>query len=219
MSSVSNLLVRADPLFTAGAGSFSSGLEQLTGDGLMDQPDALAQVMRQAVSCRWNTFDRVFLARAFAAESQEQAVLHDVALEKATLGQAARAASARTGRALLGMWSRLGDATARGYRSHPKARGHLAIVQGILCAAHGLSLDQTEHLACWAMLSQYAGAAVRLGTTGHLTAQRALLQATDWAEKLLATPVDPAQTPHAFTWLLDIAVERHGHAAQKLFAS
>jgi urease accessory protein len=216
------LLLHGDPAFASGAASFSSGLETMVADGWVTSKDELVAMMVGAIRCRWNTFDRVFLGRASRAGDQDELAEVDRELEVSMLGASARSASRRAGVALLGAWTRLGREEVARYRERVLAvgeGGHLSVAQGFVYSANGLDLRAAESLSCWAVLAGYASGAVRLGVVGHRSAQLALLEASGVIGELLASPVDPAATPCAWTPLLDIAIERHANAELRLFAS
>ena len=221
-SGVLATLLHADPAFASGASSFSSGLETLVSDGYVRTESELVGVMIDAASLRWNSFDRVFLARAFAAGDDLDRIAVDEDVERSTLGADARRASRRAGGALLGTWARLGSTEVTRYRGLVQdgtTLGHLSVAQGIVFASNGLDLAAAENLACWSVLSGFASGAVRLGVVGHRSAQTALLDAQEALAPLLATRVDPLATPMAWTPVIDIAVERHAYADMRLFAS
>lgn len=214
-------LMHADPAFAAGGGSFSSGLERLAADGWVATSDDLLARMVEAVTARWDPFDRVYLVRAFGMPPQERLAL-DLDLEASTLGHEARSASRRAGTALLATWARLGLTVAAEYReavrSHPGA-GHLAVAQAVVFDARGLSIRDAESLSCWAVLSGFASSAVRLGVIGHVGAQTALLEAHVAVAGMLEKTVSAGAEPWTFTPLHDIAIERHSLSDMKLFAS
>jgi urease accessory protein len=215
-------LLHADPAFASGASSFSSGLETLVSDGHVRTESDLVAVMVDAASQRWNSFDRVFLVRSFAASSDLGRIAVDEDVERSTLGSDARRASRRAGGALLGTWARLGRTEVTHYRElvhGGAALGHLSVAQGIVFASNGLDLASAENLACWSVLSGFASGAVRLGVVGHRSAQTALIDAQKALAPLLALPVDPLATPMVWTPVIDIAVERHAYADMRLFAS
>ncbi len=216
------MLLHADPAFASGSSSFSSGLETLVADGWVATGEQLTALMVDTIRSRWNTFDRVFLVRAWATREVADLAGIDREVEVSLLGAAARLASRRAGMALLGTWERLGQREASAYRAqlgNGSPGGHLCVAQGLVYSANGLDLAEAESLASWAVLSAYASGAVRLGAIGHRAAQVALVQAQDLVTIVLETPVDPSATPMAWTPVSDIAVERHSLSDLRLFAS
>ncbi|GAA2225517.1 hypothetical protein N1031_04510 [Herbiconiux moechotypicola] len=227
MTSSLGALLQADPAFASGATSFSSGLETLVADGFVTDADTLTRFLTDSVALRWNTFDRVVLVRSHALgldtpRSDDARLALDRETEITTPGERARSASRRAGIGLLGTWARLGSLAAARYRDLARSTtgcGHLAVAQGLVHAEQGVSLADSEAVACWALLSGQASSAVRLGVVGHRAAQTALLEARRLVEPLLAHPVAADAVPHAFTPVTDIALERHSLAELKLFAS
>lgn len=215
-------LTYADPLFAAGAGSFSSGLETLADDGLVATPQELASVVRQVLTQRWNTFDRVCLARSWEAD-ERQLLAIDALMEVSTIGAGARRASKRAGLAMLGVWTRLDEESpAAAYRRQVRAGrtpGHLTVAQAVVYRTHHLALDTAESLSCGALLSGLVSSAVRLGIVGHRAAQLIYLDSVALMGPLLAEPIDPGQELIAWTPLQDIALERHQRVSARLFAS
>lgn len=61
-------MVHLDPLFAAGAGSFSNGIETLIVDSWITTPSELEEFVLDSLENRWNTFDRIFMARAWTAD-------------------------------------------------------------------------------------------------------------------------------------------------------
>lgn len=214
-------LVHLDPLFAAGSGSFSFGLESLVRDGFIREPRDVASFVEQVMTQRWNTFDRVYLAMCWSLDDSRLIEIDEL-VEVSTIGVVARQASRRAGRAMLGMWARLNDAAAITYRKEVKAdraRGHLSVVQALIYRNQELSLDAAETLSCGTLLSVLVSSAVRLGVVGHRDAQRIILESTERMQPLLCDPVDTAREPTAWTPLQDIAIERHSRVDARLFAS
>lgn len=214
------LLLNSDPVFAAGAGSFSSGLETLAGDGWVLTSDDLRQVIHEALVLRWNTFDRVFLSMAYQANGELSALLdvHDQ-LEMQLFGAAARSASRRAGAAAIGMWARLGLTEAVEMRMHRPTGLHLPIAQAVIANAQQMSLGDLESIAGWSVITSYASSALRLGMFGHLKIQELLIDASQELDRMLGYPVPASAEPFAWTPNLDIALERHSEAEVRLFAS
>ncbi len=219
-SSRSMLLLHSDPAFAAGAGSFSAGLETLTREGWVRTSSELEDAIFEALESRWNTFDRIFLARAYAADADVDRLSdHNAEIETELIGLASRQSSRRAGSALLGLWARLGYADAARLREILPGGVHLPIAQGMVARMHSLSLPDIEFLAGWSMVSSYASSAVRLSVSGHSKIQRILIRSAERLKSLLETRVDPNAVPYAWTPHHDIAIERHRKSKLKLFAS
>jgi urease accessory protein len=211
-----------DSAFPAGGFAFSWGLEGLAADGLADSPSDVAEVIEEQLVHRWNSFDRVLLGDAYAAADIERIAAVDHLAEATTPSEEMRVGSKRAGRALLGIFARLGHERAAEYRAAVHADdslGHLAVTQGVAYRDAGLSRGVAELLSGWTAATGLASAAVRLGLLGHLDAQRILADARATLKRLLARDV-PAHAPvSSFTPLLDIAVSRNTARHVRLFAT
>jgi urease accessory protein len=215
------VIQQADTAFPSGGVSFSSGVETLVHDDLLTG-DSFASFLVDAISHRWNTFDRVFLCRAYLAVDDEGVRALDLEYEASVFGETARTASRRAGTALLGTWSRLDNDRAARYRRRIRsgeALGHLAVAQGLVFRATGLDLAAAEVASCWTGVSALASAAVRLGVIGHVAAQRILLDIRPCLADLLASPADVDALPSSWSPVQDIAQARHATAGLRLFAS
>lgn len=218
-SSRTALLLHADPAFAAGAGSFSSGLETLVADGWVTSPAELAVLLDEALVHRWNSFDRVFLNQAYGCHELDELLALDTDVDVHLIGEAARKASRRAGRALLGVWARLGDPLSSHVRAAIPAGAHLPVAQAVVAQARGLGLRDAEALSGWQVVSSYSSSAVRLGAAGHRSIQELMTRASGRLDELLGLPVPDGARPTAWTPKHDIAAERHRHSDLRLFAS
>ncbi len=211
-----------DSAFPAGSFAFSWGLEGLAADGLVataaDVGDAIAEQLAQ----RWHTMDRPLLRAAFAARTTADLIALDHLAEAATWAEPMRAGSRRAGRAMLGVFARLGHAGVAAYRTAAAGDGrlgHLAVTQGLVFREAGLSLSVAESVSGWSLASSLASAAIRLGVVGHLDAQRILGEARVLLTDLLARdPVD-VHAISSFTPLADVAVARSASRHLRMFAT
>lgn len=128
-------------------------------------------------------------------------------------------ASRRAGRALLGVWARLGDTRSEHLRRAIPAGAHLPLAQAAVAQARGLRLPDIEALSGWQVVSSYSSCAVRLGAVGHRSIQHIMTRAAERLDELLARPVPDDAQPTAWTPTHDIAVERHRTSDLRLFAS
>ena len=210
----------ADSAFPSGGFAFSWGLEGLAADDLVDDASDVGEIAEEQLIYRWNSMDRILLRRTYAATDVAAVAAVDLQAEAATLSAQLRTGSRRAGRALLGTSVRLGCAAARTYRemTHADPRlGHLAVMQGVVFKASGLSLPMAEMLGGWAVVGSLTSAAVRLGTIGHIEAQEIAISLRPVLTRLLAVD-PPADKPLAsFTPLTDIAVSRSRH--MRMFAT
>jgi urease accessory protein len=211
-----------DSAFPSGGFAFSWGLEGLAADGLIQGADDVADVIAQQLAMRWNTMDRVLFGRAYVAPDLDATKCVDLLAEAATLSAPMRDGSRRAGRALLGVCARLGLGGVADYRAAvaDDARlGHLAVAQGIVFRAAGLSLDLGELISGWAVISGLTSAAVRLGLIGHIQALKMTGPLRATLATLLAEPVAADAQPHSFTPMIDIAVTRNAGRDARMFAT
>ena len=211
-----------DSAFPSGGFAFSWGLEGLAADGLIDDDEDVAEIIAQQLTMRWSTMDRILLARAHAAQDLHAVTCADLAAEAATLSAPMRAGSRRAGRALLGVCARLaleGVAEYRDAATDDGRLGHLAVVQGLVFRAAGLSLTMAELLSGWAVISGLTSAAVRLGLIGHIQALKMAGPLRATLAGLLATPVAADAELSSFTPLVDIAVTRNTQRDMRMFAT
>jgi urease accessory protein len=146
----------------------------------------------------------------------------DAQVEMQTLSDASRAASRRSGQALLGAWARLGHEDVQEYQGRVRggsALGHQCVVQGLVYASAGLTHEAAELASCWSAMTGVVSAAVRLDLIGHLAGQRLLMRAVPLMADALATPVAPDASPSGWSPLVDIAVARHQLSPSRQFAS
>ncbi len=215
-----------DSGFPSGAFAFSWGLEGLAADGLVSNEAELAAVVEEVLVNRWRTFDRIVLRRVYilgdTKQQIEQLVALDLEVETATWAAPLRAGSRRAGRALLNVHETLGSADARLYRARvirDGRLGHLAVAQGIAWRGGGLPVGAAETIGAWTTISSIAGAAIRLGLVGHLSAQTVIRRARAIAADILSATPDPDAPLSAFTPLLDVALMRHQQREFRLFAN
>jgi urease accessory protein len=211
-----------DSAFPAGGFAFSWGLEGLAADGYIADAADAAEVIEEQLLHRWNSMDRVVLRDVYAARDEGAIVALDCLVEAATFSEPMRAGSRRAGRALLGIFARLGQEGAARYRAAAEGDerlGHLCVAQGIVFEEAGLPHATAELVSGWTLATGLASAAVRLGLIGHLDAQTILTDVRATLGRLLARPVPPHAAISSFTPLLDIAVSRSTHRHLRMFAT
>lgn len=211
-----------DSFFPSGANAFSWGLETLRNEGLLDRP-ALDDFVAGQLEHRWAGFDRPALVAAWQAGGDlEQVFAIDRFVDAATLAREAREGARRIGGALLKVHEEMGTAGAEFYRAAVgagRAPGGMAVVQGWLGHACGLGLDATVALSAHQLITGLVSAALRMGLSGHVDAQRILKSRRAQVQALAALPVPALEDIWASTPMTEIAVMRHETGAGRLFAS
>lgn len=214
---------QADSAFPSGAFAFSGGLEAFYAAEPAAGATTLPSLLHDMLARRWATSDRVALAHAHRAGANVDAIAAaDAALDAATIVQALREGSRRNGAALLAAHERLGTPQSASLRAACRSGaclGHLAVMQGALFAALGMTLPAAIAASGYAAASGMVTAAVRLGRVGAIEGQRALAGVLSLLAELAAAPPPADAVPQGFLPLLDIAAARHTRAPMRLFAS
>lgn len=216
-------LQNADSFFPGGGIAFSWGLETLIADRQVQGPEELGAFVAGQLAQRWAVCERPVLVAAFRAGGEMDRVgTIDRELEALSLAAELREGSRRAGAAMLTVHERIGTAGAADYRAAiraGRALGHLPVVQGVVW--HGAGMDEaaaqaaSAHTFCVALL----GAALRLGTIGHLQGQAILLGLRGTIAGLIAAPVPPVHAIYACSPATEIAAMRHEVQSSRLFAN
>lgn len=218
------LLQVSDTAFPSGAFAFSSGLETLFNEGRVRAPEDIQAVLVGQILPRWASFDRVFLQAAHAAAGDPGKLSEiDARCHLQSSSDRLAQASRRIGRSLLSVHARIGTAGAAAYRNHTdrpdlrEASTYEPVMQGLIGAGLGLSVDQCELGAVHSTCMAFVSAAVRLGRLGAIEAQSLL---ADVAPEILATLEQPApQLAGAFSPFAEIAALRRNTTQAVLFAT
>jgi urease accessory protein len=223
MSGLLTALQHADSAFPSGGFAFSNGIEGLTALGAPLDRAGLAATAIAAIRYRWASFDRLALIRARQA-GDDLALIGEIdrAVEAATLVAPLRVGSKRHGSALLAAHIRLATPGADAFRAAIDARralGHLAVVQGFVWRAIGLSQAEAVAISGYAAAGGLIAAAVRLGTIGAVDAQAVLKSVLDVLAELIEVDVQPDAKMESFVPWIDAAALRHTRAHVRLFAS
>ena len=216
-------LQNADSFFPSGGVSFSWGLETLIADGAVGCAEQVDAYVGGQLRYRWAICDRVALVAAMRASGDILRLQDiDAELEAMTLAMELREGSKRAGASLLTVHERLKTPGAAQYRTAIRtgnAHGHLPVVQGLLWCGAGLSETAAEaasaHVFCVGML----GAALRLGSIGHIQGQETLLRIRPVIAELLSVPVLPMEEISACAPAGEIAAMRHEVQSARLFAN
>ena len=226
------VLQLSDSAFPTGRYTLSHGLEAFGQHGLItpsSPPETLFALLRDVVRHGVGPSDGVALACAHRAVTSdgtadlELAVRADERLSAVKLAREAREASIRTGRALLGMATALGEDGLRDYSrviEAGRAPGNHAVVLGLLDGLLGVPRLEAVAGELFAFAAGWVAAAVRLGLTDHRTAQSLLRQVrpvlAEAAERAIVGDVEQISS---CTPLPDIMAMRHEQAEVRLFAS
>jgi urease accessory protein len=216
------LMQLGDSAYPAGGFAFSWGVEGLFADGLIVDGDDLDDFVADHLTFRWNSMDRILLGSAFRANTPEAVAAVDAYAEAATPCAQMRDGSRRAGRALLGVSARLGGPWSTRYRVLTMADpllGHLPVVEAIVYRDAGIGRMGAELVSGWTLANALIGAAVRLGTIGHVEAQQSLRAAGTLLATLIAEAPDEDAIPSSFTPLIDIAVARGKVRAVRMFTT
>ena len=222
--SLLRLLQTADSSFPSGAFAFSSGLETLAAEGRVVGAADVRTLLADQIVPRWLSFDRPFLREAYAVADDPEALLEvDRGCHLQNTVDRLAEASRRVGRALLTVHARIGTQGAAEYRAQiaatdeGKALGYEPVVQGLISAGLGLSLQEAEAGALNAVVTGFTSAAIRLGRLGALDAQAVLAVVAEDMARGLQAPA-PAQAG-AFAPLTEIAALRRNADQASLFAT
>jgi urease accessory protein len=211
----------ADSGFPSGSFAFSQGLEGFAGMGERPNGDDIERFVRALLALRWMTADRVALAHAYRAAGDLDAVAAiDSEVEASTLVESLREGSHRNGMALLTAHVRLGTPHADAYRAMIQAGaalGHLAVVQGLIWRAVGVSERAAIAMSGYGLASTLATAAVRLGLLGAVDAQRMVSRMLPLIADAADIPVGKGEPMSSYTPFADIAAIRHARQPVRLF--
>ena len=223
MLSILQAIWQADGAFPSGSFAFSWGVEGVI--ALRPELDqaALAELTATIIRQRWLTCDRVALVQAFRAAGDLDVIAEvDRNVEASTFGSIMRDGSRRNGGSFLASHARLGDAMAlrlRGAVRSGVCLGHIAVMQGAVWQAMGLSELLAQLASAYGAASGVTAAAVRLGAIGALDGQKILRGCLPLIESLVADPVPDDAQLSSFIPFLEIAAARHARADLRLFAN
>jgi len=216
-------LQNADSFFPGGGLAFSWGLETLITDQQIQNSEQLAACITGQLEQRWAVCDRPALIAAFRADVQmERIAAIDQELEALTLAAELREGSKRAGTALLTVHERIGTRGAAAYRAAVRsghALGHLPVVQGVVWCGAGMDEAAVQAASAHTFCVALVGAALRLGTIGHLEGQAILLGLRAGIADLICAPLPTLDAIYACTPAAEIAAMRHEVQSSRLFAN
>lgn len=170
----------ADSALPSGRFAHSAGLEALVGESGSPSETELSEFVASHVCDAVAPLDGVVVAHAVRARSLEELLALDACVAARKLTPGTRLASTRCGRQLARATDVLtDDALAKELASAVRERaaeGHLAVVEGTLARAVGLSDEEAVLVALRGAASGALSAALRLGAISAHSAQRLLSQ-------------------------------------------
>jgi urease accessory protein len=217
------ILQDGDSFFPSGAVSFSWGLETLCSEGIITTEGEVESFLAGQLLYRWESFDRVIVMEAAkAADSPGRISAADLQVEAQILPEELRSGSRRNGMSLLSVHAKLGTPHARAYLDLVRAgsgRGHCAVMQGFLWGNRGISADQAALLSAHLLCVGILGAAVRIGTIGHIGAQKILSNLQPVISRSATSALAELDNVHSFMPQAEIASMRHEIAPTRFFAN
>ena len=226
------VLQLSDSAFPSGRYTLSHGLETFAQSGHLTVPadaSALAALLSDSLRFGFAPSDGVALAcahRALGSDGDLDLDLVteiDLRLTAIKLPREVRAASLRTGRAVLATSASMSGPALHAYAARVRdgsSPGNHAVVVGLLSAEAGVPCLEAVVGELYAFSSGWVAAAVRLGLVDHRSAQTLLYRARPVIADAAAEALqhDVAQISSC-TPLLDVMSMRHEQAELRLFAS
>lgn len=217
------LLQEGDSFFPSGAVSFSWGLETLCSEGVISTENDVEAFLAAQLTYRWATFDRVIVMEAAKSSKSLTAIAAaDHLVDAQSLPEEFRSGSRRNGCGLLSVHAKIGTKRAQEYlelvRTGPGI-GHLTVMQGFLWGNRGISCEKAALLSAHVLCVGILGAAVRIGTMGHIGAQKILSRLQPVIADCATSPLMTLSEIHSFTPQAEIASMRHEIAPTRLFAN
>jgi urease accessory protein len=223
MLSTLRAIWQADGAFPSGAFAFSYGLEGAIALRRDLTAGEFEQLVMTILRQRWVSYDRIALLRSFRTNGDLAAIAAiDREVEASTLVEALRSGSRRNGASFLASHASIGDELARSLRDavrRGECLGHIAVMQGALWSAVGLTEELAQLTSGYAVASGLVAVAVRLGAIGALRGQAVLKACLPLIEELTARVAPESAEMESFVPFLDIASARHAQADLRLFAN
>lgn len=227
------VLQLSDSAFPSGRYTLSHGLETFVQTGHLTVPvdiPALSALLSDSVRFGVAPSDGVALACAHRALGSDGHLDLDLVTEiderltAIKLPREVRAASLRTGRAVLATVSAsMSGAALREYAARVgqgSSPGNHAVVVGVLSAEAGVPRLEAVVGELYAFSSGWVAAAVRLGVVDHRSAQTLLYRSRPVIADAAAEALERDLTQiSSCTPLLDVMSMRHEHSELRLFAS
>ncbi|MEB3358466.1 MAG: urease accessory UreF family protein [Synechococcales bacterium] len=211
------LLQLSDSFFPSGSFTLSHGLESLVQLGQVQSPQDFQKYLKILLYQKVGTSDLVALRHAFAASVQsnlDELLLADESLFAQTLIQTVREAQTKNGRALLmvsrSIWPdpQLDWLTAQ-IKLH-RCHGLHPVVFAVVSRAAGLGCSDSLLAFLHSFVTGLCGAAIRLGSVGHLDAQSILRDMAPDLEAVMGRAMD-LTLDEMWSWSPVIDIAQMGH--------
>ncbi len=221
------LIQLADSFFPSGSYTLSHGLESLIQQGKIEQPEDIASFIQVLLRYKISTCDLVALIHAYdasAANDPEEIKNIAAQLYALTLIETTRKTQIQSGRALLmvaqSTWKHPRLETLDRERALNQFYSLHPVVFGVVGNIAGLNTTDTALAFLHGFVTGVLGAAIRLGSLGHLQAQQILLQLAPDIETAYhtASPMDLDEM-WSCTPTIDLAQMHHSRLSGRLFAS
>ncbi|ELZ61163.1 MULTISPECIES: urease accessory protein UreF [unclassified Haloferax] len=219
----------ADSFLPVGTYSLSYALEQFVADDRVTDADDLHDLLSVYLRRQLGPSELVALRAAHEAaraDDLERVCTADRRLTAVTLSAEFRDSSEQSGDRLLSLQSDLSTADDSDFldryadRVADGAPGNYAVVLGVVTGLAGIELRQACLICVHGFVTGLLGAAQRLLSFGHTSAQRVL---TDLKPALTAAVDDSADRTLdemvPFAPLIDVLAAEHERADRRLFAS
>ncbi len=221
------LMQLADSFFPSGAYTLSHGLESLVQSGQMNSAEDVESFVRLLLCNKVGSMDLVALALAHTAsvEADFEAIADiDARLFAQTAIEKTRSAQRQSGRALLMVASKTWPHAQLEQLARQTAKGEInclhPVVFAIVAQVAGLSQQATMVAFVHGLVTGLLGAAIRLGTIGHLQAQQVRRAVSeDMVTVCQQAGGRSLNEMWSCTPLIDIAQMRQAKLSRRLFAS
>ncbi len=221
------LIQLADSFFPSGSYTLSHGLESLIQQGQIQQPEDLIAFLQILLDNKIAPCDLVALIhgyRASAADDLEQVKQVAAQLYAQTLIEITRKTQIQSGRALLmvaqSTWQHPHLETLERSRALNQFYCLHPIIFSVVSNIAGLSVTDTCLAFLHSFITGVLGAAIRLGSLGHLQAQQILLQLAPDIEAAYHTAASlRLDQMWSCTPTIDLAQMHHRKLTSRLFAS
>ncbi|MEO1005191.1 MAG: urease accessory UreF family protein [Cyanobacteria bacterium J06638_38] len=221
------LIQLADSFFPSGSYTLSHGLESLIQQNKIHNQESIISFLQILLHQKIAPCDLVALIHAFhasAAEDIEQIIQIAAQLHAQTLIETTRNTQRQSGRALLMVAQSTWQHPQLDILDRERALNQFhclhPIMFGVVGNIAGLTVTDTALAFLHGFVTGVLGAAIRLGSLGHLKAQQILLElATDMETAYNNASSMKLDEIWSCTPTIDIAQMRHCKLSSKLFAS